>query len=96
MPATDLTLTAQWEAGKIGYTVKHYQQTVDGSGYELVSTVNGTADMDSNVTPEVNTYEGFTSPAATSITITADDMDPENFNSAEAILATVKRYQEAK
>lgn len=73
MPATDLTLTAQWEAGKIGYTVKHYQQTVDGSGYELVSTVNGTADMDSDVTPEVNTYEGFTSPTATSIKITADD-----------------------
>lgn len=30
------------------------------------------------------------------IQIEVGDIEPENFNSAEAILATVKRYQEAK
>ena len=30
------------------------------------------------------------------IHIEVGDIEPENFNSAEAILATVKRYQEAK
>lgn len=73
MGAENLTLTAQWEAGKITYTVNHYQQNVDGNGYTLFNTISGTADMDSKVTPTVNTYEGFTSPAAaTTMTIKAD------------------------
>ena len=73
MGAKNLTLTAQWEAGKITYTVNHYQQNVDGNGYTVYKTESGTADMDSKVTPTVNTYEGFTSPAAaTTITIKAD------------------------
>lgn len=73
MGAEDLTITAQWTAGKYGYTVNHYQQTVDGKDYVLVKTVNGTADMDSTVTPERETYEGFTAPeSATTIVITAD------------------------
>ena len=76
MGAEDLTLTARWEAGKITYTVNHYQQNVDGNGYTLVKTENGTADMDSRVTPAVNTCEGFTAPAsATTITISADAKD---------------------
>ena len=33
---------------------------------------------------------------AYNIHIEVGDIEPENFNSAEAILATVKRYQEAK
>lgn len=73
MGAENLTLTAKWEAGKIGYTVNHYQQNLDGSGYTLIKTENGTADMDSQVTPPVETYEGFTSPAsAVTVTIKAD------------------------
>ena len=73
MGAENLTLTASWEAGKITYTVNHHQQNVDGNGYTVVKTENGTADMDSKVTPDVNTYEGFTSPgAAITITIKAD------------------------
>ena len=71
MGAENLTVTAVWEAGKIGYTAKHYQQNVNGEGYTLVQTENGTADMDSQVTLAVNTYEGFTSPEAVTITIAA-------------------------
>ena len=73
MPADNITLSAQWEAGKIGYTVNHYQQNIDGSdNYTIANVDNFTADMDSNVTPDVKTYEGFTSPAAESITIQAN------------------------
>jgi len=76
MGAENLTLTAQWEAGKITYTVNHYQQNVDGNGYTVFNTISGTADMDSKITPDVNTYEGFTSPAsATTITIKADSKE---------------------
>lgn len=74
MGAADLTLTAQWEAGKIGYTVNYYQQNADGSeAYTLVKTINGTADMDSVVTPEPECYEGFTAPENITLTITADE-----------------------
>ena len=73
MGAKNLTLQAKWEAGKITYTVNHYQQNVDGNGYTVFNTISGTADMDSKITPDVNTYEGFTSPtSATTITIKAD------------------------
>ena len=76
MGAESLTLTAQWEAGKIGYTVYHYQQNVDGSGYTLVNTVNGTADMDSTVTPALESYVGFKAPnSTTTLTITATAAD---------------------
>lgn len=73
MGAENLTLTAQWSAGKIGYTVNHYQQNVDGNGYTLYKTDSGTASMDEEVTPSFNSYEGFTAPnSTTTITIQAD------------------------
>ena len=73
MPAENLDLTAKWEAGKIAYTVKHYQQNIGGGdNYTLVKTENGTADMDSTVTPAVYTYTGFTSPESQTITIGAE------------------------
>lgn len=75
MGAKNLTLTAQWEAGKITYTVNHYQQNVDGNGYTIVKTESGTADMDSKITPAVHTYEGFTAPDEETITIKADAND---------------------
>ena len=73
MVAENLTLTAQWSAGKIGYTVNHYQQNVDGNGYTLYKTDSGTASMDEEVTPSLNSYEGFTAPGSTTtITIKAN------------------------
>ena len=75
MGAKSLTLTASWEAGKIGYTVNHYQQNVDGNGYSLFKTESNTADMDSNVTPATNVYEGFTAPNATTIIIKANSAE---------------------
>ena len=69
MPAEDLTLIAGWIAGQYGYTVNHYRERVDSNApdvsgnYALAETVPGTADMDSEVTGEVRSYTGFTSPA---------------------------------
>ncbi len=73
MGANNITLTAKWIAGKYSYTVNHYQQNVDGNGYTLVKTISASASMDEQITPAINTYEGFTSPAqATTINITAN------------------------
>ena len=73
MGAENLTVTADWTAGAYGYTVNHYQQNVDGNGYTLVKTENGTASMDATVTPGLNSYEGFTAQGSTTtITIKAD------------------------
>ena len=71
MGAENHTVTAVWEAGKYGYTVNHYQQKVDGSDYSLFATENGTADMDSSVTPDLKSYEGFTAPKTETIIIKA-------------------------
>ena len=72
MGAENMTVTAKWTAGEYGYIVNHYQQNVDGNGYTLFNTENGTADMDSTVTPAHQTYEGFTAPDSTdTITIKA-------------------------
>jgi len=66
----DCTITAIWIANTYSWIAYHYKMNVNGSGYTLVETTTGeevhTGDV---VTPEVKTYEGFTSPSAQTITI---------------------------
>lgn len=50
-------------------TINHYQQNVSGSGYTLVATDKITGNYDSIVSPTVNTYTGFTSPATEKVTV---------------------------
>lgn len=50
-------------------TINHYQQNVSGSGYTLVATDKITENYDSIVSPTVNTYTGFTSPATENVTV---------------------------
>lgn len=50
-------------------TINHYQQNVSGSGYTLVATDKITGNYDSIVSPTINTYTGFTSPATKNITV---------------------------
>lgn len=50
-------------------TINHYQQNVSGSGYTFVATDKITGNYDSIVSPTVNTYTGFTSPATKNITV---------------------------
>ena len=63
MPAENLTLTAQWKEGEYAYTVNHYRQNLNGTGYTLAESERRTALMDHQVTPATKTYEGFTAPS---------------------------------
>ena len=55
------------------YTVKHYQQNLDGT-YPTTPTNTETpsGEVGAIVTPAVKSYEGFTAPTAKSVEITAD------------------------
>ena len=74
MGLEDCTLTANWVVNAYPWIAYHNKMNVNGSGYTLVSadTKEGTADFGSKVTPTVNTYTGFTSPASKTITIVVD------------------------
>ena len=77
------------------YTVKHWKQNVydntnqtitneynthyDSSHYTLAGTDTLTGTTATTVTPNVNTYEGFTSPSRQSITINADGSSVLNY-----------------
>ena len=54
------------------YTVKHYKMDLDGVNYTIADTQNLSGTTDSPISPAVNTYEGFTSPAVQSTTIGGD------------------------
>ena len=45
---------------------------VSGSGYTTVETENKTGTTDTNVTPPVKTYTGFTSPSTQTVKVAAD------------------------
>lgn len=68
------TITANWTANtNTAYTVKHYQQNLDGSYPSEpteIQNLNGTTGA--NVTPEVMNYEGFTAPSTQTKAIAAD------------------------
>ena len=74
MPAEALTYTAAWRANtNTKYTVKHYQQNVDGTyPTEPTETETLTGTTAVSVTPAVKSYEGFISPATQTKTIAAD------------------------
>lgn len=73
MPDADVTYTAIWTPKtNTAYTVKHYQQNVDGTyptdPFETEAFTGTTA---TSVTPAVKSYEGFVSPATQTVTIAA-------------------------
>ena len=74
MGLEDCTLTANWVVNTYPWIAYHNKMNVNGNGYTLVSadTKEGTADFGSKVTPNVNTYTGFTSPSTKTITIVVD------------------------
>ena len=74
MGLEDCTLTANWAINSYPWIAYHNKMNVNGNGYTLVSadTKEGTADFGTKVTPTVNTYTGFTSPASKTITIVVD------------------------
>ena len=70
--ADNITLTAYWIARTdIAFKVNHYLQNL-GEGYTLKETENFYGTADSNITPAVKVYSGFTSPEVKEVTILAD------------------------
>ncbi|MBR3133250.1 MAG: InlB B-repeat-containing protein, partial [Clostridia bacterium] len=73
MGPSDITYYEKWTAKtNTAYTVKHYQMDLDGTNYTLVDTDNLTGTTNSEVTPSVKNYTGFTAPATQTVSIKGD------------------------
>ena len=70
----DITLYAKWTPNNnTSYVVKHCKEDLNGNyPAELTETENLTGTTDSEVTPSVKSYEGFTAPSTQTVTIQAD------------------------
>ena len=86
MKAGDVTLTPQWKAKSgIAYTVKHWQQNVDGgdaqnsTNFTLKETENLTGTTAASVSPAVKSYTGFTAPSKQTVTIAGDGSTVVNY-----------------
>ncbi|MCF0230542.1 MAG: InlB B-repeat-containing protein, partial [Parasporobacterium sp.] len=61
MPAENVTIQGTFVArGDTPYTVEHYQQNLDGTGYNLVDTENLTGQTDAQAAAVPKAYTGFT------------------------------------
>lgn len=71
---SETTLYTKWTPNtNTPYTVKHYQQNLDGTYPSTpTETQNLTGTTDASVTPEVKSYTGFTAPSTQTVTILAD------------------------
>ncbi|MCR4648794.1 MAG: DUF4214 domain-containing protein [Lachnospiraceae bacterium] len=68
-----ITLYAQWASPKSVYKVEHYKQKLDGSYNKTAhETESFTGKTNSNVTPDVKEYKGFTAPETQTVKIKAD------------------------
>lgn len=73
MPAYNLSFTALWTPNtNTPYVVKHYQQNIADDNYTLAETENLAGTTDTEVTPAVKPYTGFTAPITQTVTIQAD------------------------
>lgn len=80
MPNQDTRVYAGWRARTdTAYQVQHYQQGLNGK-YVLAETERGTGTTDATVTPAVKQYEGFYSPAAQRLTVSADGRATLRYN----------------
>jgi uncharacterized repeat protein (TIGR02543 family) len=61
MPAGNITLYAKWEiSNQLVYKIEHYQQDIDGNGYTLKDTENRMGRLNSVVSADEKSYNGFT------------------------------------
>ena len=61
MPASDMTLTAQWTAGQANYQVQYWQENANDDGYSFVEQVTKTATVGATVSGSNDkSYSGFT------------------------------------
>ena len=69
----NITLTAKWIANKnTPYVVEHYKRDLNSNSYTLVERETFVGTTDAAIAPDVNSYEGFSSPNAQNVTITPD------------------------
>ena len=57
---------------QIKYTVKHYRMNIDGTTYAEPEEETKIVESNTEVMPEVKQYEGFTSPAVKTVTVSSD------------------------
>ena len=70
--ADNVTLKAEWTANTdTAYKVEHYIEKLDGT-YELKDIDNLSGTSDSQVSPNVKTYTGFTAPTTQIVTVLPD------------------------
>jgi uncharacterized repeat protein (TIGR02543 family) len=80
MPSQNATYTAQWTADTAtAYTVNHYQQNIADNDYTLYETQDLEGTTNANVTPDVNSYTGFTAPSTQTVNIKADGSTVVNY-----------------
>ena len=79
MPAENISITASATANTdTPYKVQHWQQNIDGGdehtpeNYTLADTDDLTGTTDTNVTPAVKSYTGFTSPDTVTVNLDGD------------------------
>lgn len=76
-----ITLTAKWTArNDTKYTVNYCLENADDSDNTVIKTNILYGTSDTNITPEVISYTGFTSPAAQTVNIDADGSRIVNYN----------------
>ena len=69
----DKTIKPLYTPGEsIPYTVIHKKMNIDGTTYTVAETENLTGVTDTNVTPNVKTYTGFTSPSTQTVKVKGD------------------------
>ena len=76
---SDMKLIAKWSSANTKYIVNHYKMDLDGSTYSMFETENKLGLTDTSVTPEVKTYDGFTSPITQTVNISADGSTLVNY-----------------
>ena len=68
--ASDITLVAKWTPRTdISYVVNHYQENIDDDNFTLVKTEDLLGTADELISPDVEVYDGFTSPVVKEVTV---------------------------
>lgn len=73
MPNVDVNIYAKWTPKTdTPYRIEYYQEQLRSGEYELVESTELTGVTNSIVMPEVKEYTGYNTPAAQSLTVSAD------------------------
>ncbi len=72
IPDADITLYARWQPNYVDYTVRHYEEQLDGT-YRLYSAVTEHGWADQNITAPVWNLDGYISPQAQTVTVAPDN-----------------------